>query len=455
MGSVWRAAHLTLRAEVAVKIIDPTIATHELGLPRFLREARALAALHSPYIVQVIDFGTHEEMAYLVMELLEGKTLGQRLKAEGKLSAAETYRILGDVCKAMAHAHDRGIVHRDLKPDNIFLCDGSREHVTKVLDFGIAKPTTLDAASNVDTGAGAFLGTPSYMSPEQCRGLKLDHRSDLWSIAAIAYECLLGKRLFLGDAVGDVIVRICTGDLPHVSETGDLPPGFASWLSKAMARDPGDRFQAAPELFSALASVLDGARSSTLGVDSAVTLSEAPASAQEPAAGPSTLASGSLEKTARRPRELKPAPGLRIAAGGALVALVLAAILLLRDRTSVGLAQGEGPRTGELAAPERAGPLPAAGGAPLPAAGGTPLPAAGGAPLLQPDDEALDPGGRLDAGVAVTPSSVTPSAVTPSAVTRGKPPSGSAVDRAPAKAAKRVPARRNTLYEMERLRKNR
>jgi eukaryotic-like serine/threonine-protein kinase len=438
MGSVWRAEHLTLRAEVAVKIIDPTIASHELGLPRFLREARALAALHSPYIVQVIDFGTHEETAYLVMELLEGKTLGQRLKAEAKLSAAETYRILGDVCKAMAHAHARGIVHRDLKPDNIFLCDEGREHVTKVLDFGIAKPTALDAASHVDTGAGAFLGTPSYMSPEQCRGLLIDRRSDLWSIAAIAYECLVGSRLFGGESVGDVIVRICSGNLPPVSECGDLPPGFAGWLSRAMAPDPGARFQTATELFSALAIVLDGGRKADVGVDSAVTLSEAPASAQEPAGGSSTLTSGSLEKTARRSRERKPAAPLRIAAGSALVILVLGAVGLLRHRSSPELASAEVRRTDARVFPIQ----------PASVAGAT------DAPQPRPPPEG-GPDAGTGAAPVVTPSAATPSAVKPSTLAGEEPPRGSAVRPPSTKATQHTPARRNTLHEMERLRKKR
>jgi serine/threonine-protein kinase len=223
-----------------------------------MREARALAALHSPYIVQVIDFGSQADIVYLVMELLEGKTLGQRLKTQGKLSPTETHRILGDVCKAMSHAHDRGIIHRDLKPENIFLCDESREHVTKVLDFGIAKPRGLESVGEADTSAGAFLGTPSYMSPEQCRGEPIDPRSDLWAIGAIAYECLTGEKLFGGGVLG-IVVRICNGELELPADAASLPSGFVPWLRKALAPDPGERFPSAAELFAALAPVLGGA----------------------------------------------------------------------------------------------------------------------------------------------------------------------------------------------------
>jgi serine/threonine protein kinase len=278
MGSVWRAEHLTLSLAVAVKIIDPRVAGLQQGVPRFLREARALAALRSPHIVQVMDFGSQGELVYLVMELLEGRTLGQRLKSEGRLSPAETLRILRDVCKAMSHAHERGLIHRDLKPDNLFLRDQSREHATKVIDFGIAKPTQLGSAGNTDTGTGAFLGTPSYMSPEQCRGLKeIDQRSDLWALGAIAYECLRGQRLFAGELVGDLVVRICTGELPLAAGSGELPPGLEPWLRKAMARDPARRFQSAAALYSALSSVLAGAPEPALAMDAAETLTESPA----------------------------------------------------------------------------------------------------------------------------------------------------------------------------------
>jgi serine/threonine protein kinase len=336
MGSVWRAEHLALNSEVAVKIIDPRVAEVDMGLPRFLREARALATLHSPHIVQVIDFGAHGETAYLVMELLEGRTLGQRLKSGGKLSAGETCRILRDVCKAMSHAHDRGIVHRDLKPDNIFLCDASREHVVKVLDFGIAKAAEVGATSNIDTGAGGFLGTPSYMSPEQCRGLKVDKRSDLWALGAIAYECLAGKRLFPGEVVGEIVLRICAEELPDFSELAFLPPAFGAWLRRALARDPGERFQSAAQLFEALTSALDGATHAAGGVDSAETLPGTLESGREQAQSskpPSTLSNGSLEKSARR-STLSPRKPWLAALVSAVVIAVFAVVAFIRIRAA-------------------------------------------------------------------------------------------------------------------------
>jgi eukaryotic-like serine/threonine-protein kinase len=335
MGSVWQAEHLTLGSEVAVKIIDPGVASRNMGVPRFLREARALAALRSPYIVQVIDFGSEGEIVYLVMELLEGRTLGQRLKAEGKLSVAETNRIMRQVCRAMSHAHERGIVHRDLKPDNIFLCDQSREHVTKVLDFGIAKPLGGVAAASSGTEAGAFLGTPSYMSPEQCLDSKdIDHRSDLWALGAIAYECLLGKRLFDGDVIGPLVVRICTEALPIASSDGALPAGFEAWLRKAMARNPADRFQSAADFSQSLATLLDSVAESPKGVDSAETLHDEDgqvARVQVASVG-STLDNGALGHPSQ-PRRSERASFRLVAAGLGTIG-VLALVSLLRNGAS-------------------------------------------------------------------------------------------------------------------------
>jgi eukaryotic-like serine/threonine-protein kinase len=352
MGSVWRAEHLTLSAEVAVKIIDPAVAQQDMGLSRFMREARALAALHSPYIVQVIDFGSQGDIVYLVMELLEGKTLGQRLKTQGKLSPTETLRILTDVCKAMSHAHDRGIIHRDLKPDNIFLCDESREHVTKVLDFGIAKPRGLESVGDADTSAGAFLGTPSYMSPEQCRGEPSDPRSDLWAIGAITYECLSGEKLFGGGVLG-IVMRICNGELQLPADAGSLPPGFVPWLRKALALEPGQRFQSAAELSAALAPVLGGAPRPVRGVDSAETLSDTALPVHElppPSASSSTLAHGSVEKVAHRSEGRKRASLLGFFAGALVVSL--AAFVLLRQRVSLHGSEPTPPAPMAAASPE-------------------------------------------------------------------------------------------------------
>jgi serine/threonine-protein kinase len=255
MGSVWKAEHLLLHSHVAVKIIDPEIARLEFNLARFLREAKTLATLRSPHVVQVLDFGSDADTPYLVMELLQGQTLGRRLSEQGRLTLNETSRVLQDVCAAMSLVHEQGLIHRDLKPENIFLCNVGGQGVTKVVDFGIAKSLRGDMTASMKTRTGHMLGTPSYMSPEQCRGLKdIDHRADLWALGVIAYECLVGKVPFEGEALGDLLLRICMDPLPVPSQQARaaVPVAFDAWFAKAVARDRSARFQSALELATSL-----------------------------------------------------------------------------------------------------------------------------------------------------------------------------------------------------------
>jgi tRNA A-37 threonylcarbamoyl transferase component Bud32 len=256
MGSVWRAEHVVLRSHVAIKIIDPDVARSEFNLARFLREAKTLASLRSPNVVQVLDFGSDAETPYLVMELLEGQTLGSRLTKQGRLSIGETSHVLHDVCMAMALVHEQGLIHRDLKPDNIFLCEVGEQRVAKIVDFGIAKSMRPELVASMKTRTGHMLGTPSYMSPEQCRGLKdIDHRADLWALGVIVYECLVGKVPFEGEVLGDLLLQICMDPMPIPSRQlyGVLPSGFDAWFAKAVARDREQRFQSALELSESLA----------------------------------------------------------------------------------------------------------------------------------------------------------------------------------------------------------
>ena len=173
MGSVWAAEHLTLRSQVAIKFIDSQFATSPEAVSRFLREARAAAALRSPHVVQILDHGVDNGAPYIVMELLDGESLAARLRRLVRLTAEETALIVTQVARATAKAHEARIVHRDLKPDNIFIVQNDDEHLAKVLDFGIAK--LLDSSvgpSGSATRTGALVGSPYYMSPEQAEGTK-------------------------------------------------------------------------------------------------------------------------------------------------------------------------------------------------------------------------------------------------------------------------------------------
>jgi len=266
MGEVWRAEHTTLRALVAVKLIDPKLLEPVKGmrrddvLTRFLHEAQAAAALRSPHVVQILDHGIDDGTPYMTMELLEGETLADRLDRVRVLPLEQTARIVTHVARALGKAHEAGIIHRDLKPENIFLVRNDEEEIAKVLDFGVAKMTgslvSLEAGGLV-TRSGFMVGTPCYMSPEQAQGKKdLDGRSDLWGIAAIAFECVCGQRPFQSDAVGTLVLQICAHPLPVPSSIAPVPPGFDAWWEKAASREPNERFQSAKELADALRAVL-------------------------------------------------------------------------------------------------------------------------------------------------------------------------------------------------------
>ena len=252
-GHVWLAKHLDLGSEVAIKFLHRDVAADEVGRERFVREARTVARLRSPHVVQVHDFGFHEERAYLVMEYLIGETLESRLRREGAMPAIDVARICTQIAKALQKAHDAGIVHRDIKPANVFLVDYGDEEIAKVVDFGIVK--AIDAANlatstlDVLTQTGSLLGTPYYMSPEQIEDSgRVAHQSDLWSLGVIAYECLVGKHPFEAPNFAQLVMSICRHPLPVPSASVDVPAAFDAWFAHALDRDPEQRFQSAREL---------------------------------------------------------------------------------------------------------------------------------------------------------------------------------------------------------------
>jgi serine/threonine-protein kinase len=281
MGSVWRADHLTLNAPVAVKLLDPGIANSEEGQARFLREAQAAAALRSGHVVQTFDYGINQGVPYIVMELLVGDSLSDRLSGKGPMPPAIVARLLRQVARAVGKAHQAGIVHRDLKPDNIFLVETEEDDFTaKVLDFGIAKASANfgGVSTGSKTRTGALLGTPYYMSPEQAQGTKvIDFRTDLWALAVITYECLAGKRPFDSEALGDLLLKICAAPPPIPSQNGISLPGFDAWFAKATRREPNERFQTASEMSKAFSALLDPA-----GIPSDSSISIGPMSSMGP-----------------------------------------------------------------------------------------------------------------------------------------------------------------------------
>jgi len=254
MGQVWHATLLSLDTSCAVKFIDGEFAAQAEPQARFEREAKAAAQLRSPHVVQILEHGIEEGRPYIAMELLEGEDLRKRLKREGRLSPPEVLTIVTQVSRALMKAHAGGIVHRDLKPDNIFIARDDDREIVKVLDFGMAK----SLAGGGFTRAGAMIGTPYYVSPEQAQGSKgVDHRSDLWSLAVICFQCLLGRRPFSSQSLGELLLQIMVHEPPVPSQVeSDVPTGFDAWWQRAAARDPAQRFQSARELTEHLAVAL-------------------------------------------------------------------------------------------------------------------------------------------------------------------------------------------------------
>jgi eukaryotic-like serine/threonine-protein kinase len=256
MGSVWEARHASLGTTVAIKFIETEYADSQEARKRFDNEAKAAATIQSKHAIQIYDHGvTPEGKPYIVMELLQGEPLDKRIERMGRLSLQDTARILQQVSRGLARAHERGIVHRDLKPENIFLVrtPDDDEEIAKVLDFGIAKLNTSgphQPGITSSTKTGAVLGTPFYMSPEQARGLRnVDHRTDVWSLGVIAFKCVTGKLPFDGESVGDLLVKICTAPIPMPSHSiPGLPSSFDAWFMRAMEREPDRRFSSVSEL---------------------------------------------------------------------------------------------------------------------------------------------------------------------------------------------------------------
>jgi serine/threonine-protein kinase len=258
MGAVWLARQTALDVPCAVKFIHAEAAASPEIRARFEREAKSAAQLRSPNVVQILDHGIWEGSPYIAMELLEGEDLAARLRSRGRLDPRETASIASQVSRALSRAHSAGLVHRDLKPANIFLVRDDDREIAKVLDFGVAKTASMAlGVSDSMTKTGALLGTPYYMSPEQAQGTKVvDHRSDLWALGVVVYQCITGQLPFQSNALGDLFMKIIVQPLPVPSHVASVPPGFDAWWARCVARDPDQRFQSAKELADALSLAL-------------------------------------------------------------------------------------------------------------------------------------------------------------------------------------------------------
>jgi len=248
MGSVWRAERIGWQAPVAIKLMNAMDVHDSPAMARFQREARLAASLRSVHVVQVLDDGVDgtSGLPFIVMELLDGESLAERLLRMKRLRPPVVAQIVTQIARALARAHDAGLIHRDLKPDNILIMRNDDEELVKVLDFGIAKWTLGGSNQSTGTLAGQMLGTPAYMSPEHfANSANIDHRADLWSLGVITYECLTGMRPFQGDTLVTLALSVCSGKYAPASAIADVPDGFDAWFERAVAQDPKHRFPSA------------------------------------------------------------------------------------------------------------------------------------------------------------------------------------------------------------------
>jgi tRNA A-37 threonylcarbamoyl transferase component Bud32 len=244
MGEVFRALDPVLGREVAIKVVTGKLSTDERARVRFQREAQAAAQLNHPNIITVYDFGEEQGMAFMAMELLEGNDL-RELLAQGKPSGLEDkLKVMEQILDGLAFAHAKGLVHRDLKPGNVHVLPSGQ---IKIMDFGLARRSQDGAAT------GVIMGTPFYMAPEQAQGARATARTDIFSLGAMFYEILSGRRPFAGPSIPAVLFAVAHRDPePLASVTPDLPPALAEMVTRALSKKPADRYADAGEMLRAL-----------------------------------------------------------------------------------------------------------------------------------------------------------------------------------------------------------
>ncbi|CAN5269758.1 hypothetical protein BH10ACI1_BH10ACI1_01260 [soil metagenome] len=261
MGEIYRASDIRLRRDVAIKILPENLMLDASAIERFMREAHAASALNHPNILTIFDIGEHDRTHFIATEFVEGQTLRQKMQ-NSPLKLAETLDIAVQVANALVAAHDAGIVHRDIKPENIMIrTDG----YVKVLDFGIAKlsehnPPKIDAEAvtviQAATAPGMILGTATYMSPEQARGLEVDGRSDIFSLGVMIYEIIAGRLPFSGATVVDIIAAILKSEATPLSEiVKNVPPELELIIGKALSKNLEARYQTMKDFLNDLKSV--------------------------------------------------------------------------------------------------------------------------------------------------------------------------------------------------------
>jgi len=374
MGAVYLAEHPGIGRRVAIKVLKAELDHDPQLLTRFLNEARAANAIRHPNIIEVLDSGTTERGAsYLVMELLEGESLSARIKRLSRLDERSAVEIAMQTASGLGAAHAKGIIHRDLKPDNLFVIpeesDAARERV-KILDFGIAKLHAM-AGDSLKTRTGTLMGTPVYMSPEQCLGTKeVDHRSDIYSLGIIIYEMLAGRPPFVSEGFGELLsmhLHESPGSLRELAPQVTAEVEFA--VMRMLAKKPHERYQSMADVRAALAAasglphpvVPEHKLGSTDQFGVRATLAAHATETRPKTLSPTTLTPGGLQAAAIPDVTVKVRRMPWAAAGiasGLIVVAVLAAALLRKEPpsppVSTGTTRPGPPREIQTVAPPKA-----------------------------------------------------------------------------------------------------
>ena len=256
MGAVYEVEHLGVGKRLAIKMLHAHYARQPEAVKRFAREARAAAAIGHPNIVEVIDTGVHRSEPYMVMELLRGETLAERLARATPITTREVCSVIGCILSALASAHAKGIVHRDLKPENVFLAEYGGVTTVKLLDFGVSKFRHEAGTLFETTQEGLPVGTPAYMAPEQWMGRRdIDHRADLFAVGVMLYEMLTGGFPYEGASQGELFLEIVRGSEqppPPSAIAPGVPRAIDAVTLRALRREREERFQSAREFLDAL-----------------------------------------------------------------------------------------------------------------------------------------------------------------------------------------------------------
>ncbi len=260
-GSVYRAVHPLIGKAAAIKVLNRQYSSNPQMVSRFIAEARAVNQIRNRNIIDIFSFGQLEDgRQYYVMELLDGVTFDGYLKQKGRLAPEDALPILRGIARALGAAHAAGIAHRDLKPENVFLVMEDDGNVfPKLLDFGIAK-LMGESGLGHKTRTGAPMGTPHYMSPEQCRGRNVDQRTDIYSFGIVVFETLTGRLPFDGEDVMDVLMKQTSAPAPRLSEVcPDLPAALDGPVLHMLEKDPANRPESLVAAVDALAAAAQGA----------------------------------------------------------------------------------------------------------------------------------------------------------------------------------------------------